>query len=187
VPIPHDCFPEYLTEENVPGCFRCGDSELDGFIVENALDHQKTLMAQTILIKTTGGDVAGYFSLCADALIAEVSQPRSLRKIIRRQCGKSYPSWPALKIGRLGVCLDRQNQGIGSAIIDYVLGMVEEVQAYVGVRFISIDAYTGSEAFYSRLGFERHTLIPEDEGEPTVSMRLDLYKYQNQQSEPQPQ
>lgn len=182
MPIPQDCFPEYLTEANAPSCFDCGDIELNGFLLDDALKHQTTHIAQTILIRTEES-IVGYCSLCADALRAKEAQPLSLKKRIKGQCGKNYPSWPALKIGRLGVCLDRQRQGIGDAMLVYVLGLAEKLEQYLAIRFISVDAYVSSEDFYSRVGFVRHAPQPDDEGHQTVSMRLDLFEYWEQRRE----
>ena len=61
-------------------------------------------------------------------------------------------SYPAVKIGRLGVSVDNKGKSIGSFIIDFV-------KAYFvfnnksGCRFITVDAYSDAIPFYKKNGF----------------------------------
>lgn len=161
---------EALSEGNLPSHYDCGDDDLDDFIVNDALNHQNANVAMTTLVRYKG-EIVGFYSLANDC----ISLDKSEKNRIKKQYNISYTEFPALKICRLGVRKDYQNKGIGKAIVSDVAGFAQELQNWIGLRFVSVDAYKASEGFYTHLGFlvNNH----EDEIDPkdvTISMRLDL-------------
>lgn len=139
---------EVLSEKNQPNDFDCNDEDLNDFIINDALITQENRIAITNLVFNKDSFV-GFFSLACDSINLDKSEVKRLR--VR---GRRYPEYPALKIARLGVCKNHQRCGIGKFIFSVVLGLtVEELQPKIGVRFISVDAYSQSLDFYKNLGF----------------------------------
>ena len=161
---------EPLSEENIPSDFNCGDEDLNDFIINDALDHQNANVAMTALVRFKN-EIVGFYSLATDC----ISLDKKEKARIRKEYGIGYVEYPALKICRLGVCEDSQGNGIGRAMVYDVIGLALDLQEWIGLRFLSVDAYKESQGFYEHLGFllNHH----EDEVDPrdeTVSMRFDL-------------
>lgn len=65
--------------------------------------------------------------------------------------GKSdKKSYPAVKIGRLGVGVNHQNNGMGKAILDYTKDSFVNNNK-TGCNFIVVDAYKDSVDFYKKM------------------------------------
>ncbi|WP_295723643.1 N-acetyltransferase [uncultured Methanobrevibacter sp.] len=66
-----------------------------------------------------------------------------------------YPQYPAIKIGRLAVSKEFQNQHIGSLMIDWVVGFCRNLGNEIGIRFVSVDAYNNTKTvnFYNHNQF----------------------------------
>lgn len=60
----------------------------------------------------------------------------------------TYPYYPAIKIGRIGVSRNYQKKGIGGQIINWVVGLCLKKRNCFGIRFISVDAYSDAKKFY---------------------------------------
>lgn len=89
---------------------------------------------------------------------------------------KRYSSFPAVKIGRLGVRKEYQAQQFGSALMN----MVKEfflTRNRTGCRFITVDAYNREPvtAFYTKNGFQ--FLTSQDEQDETRIMFYDLVRH----------
>ena len=161
---------EPLSEENIPSDFDCGDEDLNDFIANDALGHQNANVAMTTLVKY-GAEIVRFYSLAADC----ISLDRQEKNRVKKDYGIPYTEFPALKICRLAVCEEFQGKGIGRAMVYDVIGLALDFQEWIGLRFLSVDAYHTNQGFYERLGFllNHH----ENEIDPrgaTVSMRLDL-------------
>ena len=89
-------------------------------------------------------EILGYVSILAD-------------KVECKRIGKKgiYPSYPAIKIGRLSVDKHYQNLGIGSEILLSICIMIKELSKDVGISFITIDAYCSARKFYLNNSFEQ--------------------------------
>jgi len=83
---------------------------------------------------------------------------------------------PAVKIGRLATCKDRQCSGVGTELLDFLKVWFTDGNK-TGCRFIVVDAYNNERAirFYDRSGFQ--FLIPSDEDEMTRLMYFDLITF----------
>lgn len=172
-----DCKIERLS--GVPANFDCGDSDLNEFLLEDALPHQNDLLAVTYLIKH-GETVIAYFSVLNDRIAVEQfptkSQFRKLQKLLphRKRCYKSYP---AVKLGRLAVETAFKNQGLGAQLLDYIKILFISGNK-TGCRFITADAYKHAVDFYARSGFVPLSEKPEDS--LTELMYFDLKPYAEQ-------
>jgi len=75
-----------------------------------------------------------------------------------RPNGISYPSAPAIKLGRMGVQTAYRGRGVGPWIIDNVVGLALEIGSKVGVRYVTLDALQRPKllAMYEGYGFLRN-------------------------------
>jgi GNAT superfamily N-acetyltransferase len=85
--------------------------------------------------------------------------------------GKRFKSYPAMKIGRLGVSEKYKGAGIGTMIIDYLKELFISNNR-TGCKYITVDAYNLSLSFYEKNGF--NYLTQSDEGKATRLMYFDL-------------
>lgn len=153
--------------------FNCGDADLNDFLFNDARNYLKELFTVTYILENSEETIA-FFSLLNDRIsINDTDSERFWKK----QFNKSIPfnkrrsSYPAVKIGRLGVNQHFKNQHIGTAIIDYIKQLFI-INNRTGCRFITVDAYKESVNFYSKNDFK--FLTTQDAGEDTRLMYFDL-------------
>jgi GNAT superfamily N-acetyltransferase len=153
--------------------FDCGDNDLNDFLLQDAHNFTKELFAVTYIIENESKSVA-FFSVLNDKISAEefVSN-RKYKSTLRDQFpkNKQFRSYPAVKIGRLGVDLEFQNIGLGTEILDYIK-MLFVNNNRTGCRFITVDAYRQSLHFYEQNNFQ--FLDQKDIDEDTRLMYFDL-------------
>jgi GNAT superfamily N-acetyltransferase len=161
-----------LTEDTVhlTKDFDCDDKELNEFIKEDALDYQSGKIAVTYIMLYSGRPV-GYFCLSNDAVELRGKQKKELAKL-----GKAQKTYPAMKIGRLGVVKTNQRMGIGSFMVKQALGIALLQSRRAGCRFMTVDAYNKEAPLnlYQKNGFQKLIIKEENEGIP---MYMDLKKY----------
>ena len=80
-------------------------------------------------------------------------------------------SYPAAKIGRLGVSESLKGMNIGSMLLKFIK-LYFTTDNKTGCRFITVDAYAAAIPFYLRNGFV--PLNEEDADEPTRLLYFDL-------------
>lgn len=133
--------------------FNCGDTDLNDFLVSDALNYQNELLAVTYLLIDKQSTVSAFFSLSNDALKdQDFEKWNSLsRKIPNRKRRKDYP---AVKIVRIGVDVSFTGQGIGSEIVFFIKNWFT-TENKTGCRFLLVDAYNRTEvlSFYERNDF----------------------------------
>ena len=155
--------------------FDCGDSDLNDFLLNDSCPQLGQLFSVTYLLEKDNKTVA-FFTLVNDKIKLEDSRSKNFwttklgKKIPHNKRRKDYP---AVKIGRLAVNNDYKGFGVGTAILDYIkIWFVEGNKT--GCRFITVDAYTKSLAFYEKNGF--NYLTDKDENDDTRLMYFDLIK-----------
>jgi GNAT superfamily N-acetyltransferase len=137
--------------------FDCGDTDLNGFLFDDAKNYANDLIAVTYIIQDKNKTLA-YFNYLNDK-ISHTDLDGSLSKFSERigaylPIGKgSHKSYPAVKIGRLAVAKDSQIGGLGKMIIDYTKGNFT-TNNKTGCKFITVDAYKKSLGFYEKMGFK---------------------------------
>lgn len=110
------------------------------------------------------GDILAFFSVSNDKITAEqVGSNNRFKKLfrIKMPTGKQYSSYPAVKIGRLGVHHTYQNVGFGGQLLDYIKGMFINMNR-TGCQYITVDAYKQSLRFYEKNGFRYLTESDKD-------------------------
>ena len=124
--------------------FDCGDLDLNEFFLKDSFLNIDNNLSKIYACKYDEKIVA-FFSLSADSI--KINDPLEV----------SYPQYPAIKIGRLGVHKDYQNNSIGTMIIYWVIGFCREIRKDIGVRFISVDAYNDEQV----INFYKNNLFIE--------------------------
>jgi GNAT superfamily N-acetyltransferase len=120
---------------NVAG-FDCGDADLNEFLTVDSQRYRTECLSHT-RIAMHKGTIVGYITLLADSIILKSSEKRHLFDFHRQVF-----TFPALKVGRLGVHRDRQRDGVGKSFLKYAIGVVVRLNQdmNVGCRFITVDA-----------------------------------------------
>ncbi len=158
------------------GDFDCDDSDLNDFLYNDACDHLRQLLAVTYLLMDQDRIIA-FFSVSNDSLISDPRLPginkvwnRLTREIPNEKRRKSFP---AVKLGRLGVIRSMQGKGLGTEIIGW-MKMSFVTQNKTGCRFITVDAYNNPKAlrFYENNEFQYFPV--DDRKKDTRQMYYDL-------------
>jgi len=154
--------------------FCCGDDDLNDFIRGDALAHKKQLIVETYVLKeATLGDPVAFISFCNDS-IPLTQLKRNSKKFL--PMGKRYDNMPAVKIARLGVRSDLQDNNIGTHMINMTKAFFTSDNR-TGCRFITVDAYNTENVrrFYEKNDFQYFR--KQDEDKPTRIMYLDLKRF----------
>lgn len=152
------------------GGFDCGDADLNEFLQKDALRYYDGKIAVSYVL-VSGGRVVGFFCLSNDAVEIRGRDKRKLQKE-----GKAQKTYPSIKIGRFAVDKARQHAGVGSYMIETVIGMALEHSLRMGCRYLTVDAYNkeGVRSFYLKNRFE---VLREEKDKP-VLMYLDIKRIQ---------
>ncbi len=168
------------TEHNILP-FDCGDSDLNEFLLENAIQYQKELLAVTYYLETDNETVL-FFSLSNDKITA-IEHHKSFWRKIRNLFphSKHRKDYPAVKIGRLAV--NKKYQGTGTKLGSHILDCIKYwmiTENKTGCRFITVDAYRNSVPFYLKNGFSFMGKDEENryknENDDTIALYFDLMK-----------
>lgn len=103
---------EKLTLNHDIASFDCGDSDLNDFLVDDAIPFQEKRIATTYIVNINGC-LAAYFSLLNDKISrTDVSKStwRKLKKLFAHR--KHRSNYPAIKIGRFAVSREFASQGL---------------------------------------------------------------------------
>jgi len=117
-----------------------------------------------------GGEVIGFYCLANDTIEVKGKPKRVLKRL-----GKPQRTYPAIKIGRLGIDKGFTGKGVGSRIIEITIGTALAHSDNVGCRYLSVDAYDEPQVirFYEKNGFMR---LKTKEIKKKILMYLDLLK-----------
>ena len=162
--------------------FDCGDSDLNGFLLEtdshiaNARHHTVELLAVTYLLEDMEANrTIAYFSLLNDRIERNITDDKEWKKLSKEIPNiKRRRSHPAVKLGRLAVSCEYQRHGWGERILN-MLKIWFTHNNKTGCRYITVDALKSARKFYEKNGF--HVLVTPDEDEETILMYYDLKKY----------
>jgi GNAT superfamily N-acetyltransferase len=147
--------------------FDCGDEDLNEFLLNDSIDHMKSDISIVYLCKYKK-EVIGYVALSNDSI--EINKED--KEKIKEKYGIFYPYYPAIKVGRLAISKNYQGKGIGTMVIDWVIGLIIELRFKVGIKYIAVDSYSESKTFYENNEFELFELKKERGN--TVQMYLEI-------------
>ena len=170
--------------------FDCGDEDLNAFFQEDAFSYDAQLLGRSYcFLSALEGDIAAVFTLSNSAIrVAELPNSAKRRLVKLIPWVKQGRNYPAVLIGRLGVCRKYRNQKVGSQIIDFIKAWFLSDHNKTGCRFIVVDAYNKEDVlhFYSnennKFSFlfkeesqeKSYNSIPADEALKTRQMYFDL-------------
>ena len=166
-----------LTDQHTIKPFDCGDTDLNEFLFEKAKEFKKAFLATTFLIESESKTVA-YYSIFHDSLNIEeqyFASKNMFKKFLKNLVPhpkRHLKSFPALKIGRLGIDKEYKGIGLGKKIVSYIIIETLNLNDKQACKLITVDAYSESIGFYCNMGFE--FLTSQDEGEDTRQMFFDL-------------
>ncbi|HMH20143.1 MAG TPA: GNAT family N-acetyltransferase [Puia sp.] len=168
--------------------FDCGDEDLNDFLLSKSKHYQIELLAVTYLLENEERTIA-FFSIFNDSLRVqekEFASKSAFKRLLSRLV--THPKrhleyYPALKIGRLGVCNTIKKSGVGTAIINFIISIAMDQNESCACKLITVDAYDKSLGFYEKLGFTYFT--ETDKGKDTRQMYLDLTPIMNASLEEQ--
>jgi ribosomal protein S18 acetylase RimI-like enzyme len=156
--------------------FTC-DPNLDYFLKTQALEfHLKRVDVVTCWMD--GDDVAGYMA----TNMTEIELQSPMRKKLELQgmktteTGKFTPTFPAIKIGMLGVCTTYRRRHLAEEMVTAAVGQAFELSSQVGCRFVIVDSdrNPGALALYRKLDFQEVEGYGEASDRKTVLMYYDL-------------
>jgi len=124
-----------------------------------------------VLVDSTENRICGFATtVCAQLSIQDYAMPEISQ-------GYRYRDYPGIKLARLAVDRRYQGQGLGSKLVDFLLGItITKVQLSAGCRLMLVDSKRNSVKFYQRLGFSSALPATENFKRETVTMWLDLMK-----------
>ena len=147
-----------LTPETEIKPFDCDDTDLNGFLFDDAKNYGTSLLAVTYLLQDEKNTIA-YFAYQNDK-ISHTDIGGGNTKAFAKRVGSFLPlekgefkSYPAVKIGRLAVSTDYKGKGHGKQIIQFTIRYFTEKNK-TGCKFITVDAYKKSLEFYEKMGFK---------------------------------
>ena len=152
------------------------DRDLDDFILNDAESHCRDKIAVTYgLFMEEFPSPLGFATLQNDAIVIEQEgfPPNEV-------AGYPYKSFPAVKIGRLGIAFQHQRKSLGTLFL-VLLKELMCSENRTGCRFITVDARrdkrnkVDATAFYERNGF---ALLPyRAKTSRSVPMYFDLMRF----------
>lgn len=176
--------------------FDCGKQDLTDFFREDALPHHKELFATTYFLqpaRATEENIihpVALVSFLNDSLrVEDIDTSKSTQPFIKKLKKKipfkkrGYKSFPAVKIGRLGVLNKHKGENFGTILLNLTKEFFV-TNNKTGCRLLTVDAYNDPEErsdkyplgktinFYLKNGFE--FLTQDDMQEKTRIMWFDL-------------
>jgi GNAT superfamily N-acetyltransferase len=138
--------------------FDCGDPDLNDFILNEASNYRKALLAVTyVAVDTEVNKIVAYFSSLANDRVSltDFENLTEFNRFRRHRFvnEKRIKSYPAAKICRLAVSKSAQGRDIGSNLL-YFIKSFFLLDNKTGCRFLTVDAYSEAVNFYKKLGFE---------------------------------
>jgi hypothetical protein len=161
--------------------FDCGDADITEWLRDDSINYQSEKMANTYLF-VDGGLIIAYFCISNDCLNDEGEDRGYTNRIWNRFHRKTdlpntkrIRSYPAVKIGRLGVCLEQQKTGIAYELMDFIKGF-SVLNHKPACRLLLLDAYNKPRQvnYYLANGFQ--FLLDSDEASGKRIMYYDLHK-----------
>jgi len=136
--------------------FDCGDYDLNDFILNESTFFLKEKLAVSYVLKdkVEAQNVVAFFSLSNDKIsITDFENKTKYNRFSKRfNNRKRLKSYPAVKIGRIGVSNSMKRKNIGSFLMNYIKTFFINDNK-TGCRFLTVDAYADAIPFYLKNGF----------------------------------
>lgn len=168
-----------LTSEDARKPFDCGDADLNDFFLNDSAGHSRQLLSVTYALENESETIA-FFSVLNDRIQKEECD-RGIFKLLAKMMpsGKRYGSYPAVKVGRLGVHKAHQRKNIGTDIMNYIKMYFVDERQKTGCRFTTVDAYNNECTINFYLKNEFKFLTEKDSKSDHRTMYFDLMPISN--------
>jgi len=146
--------PESLDAGHEVSRFDSGESELDTWLKQSAMDGQKKGTGRTF-VWVVEGDVhrraVAYYTLAAHVIE---------REQLSKKLGRGMPrQLPGVLLGRLALDVSLHGRGLGGVVLAEAISRVVDVSAQLGARYLVVDAlHVRAADFYGHYGF---TPVPD--------------------------
>lgn len=134
--------------------FHCNRKNLDDFLVKSALTFHTNHLGFTNLVFHKEYDgLVGYFTLSNDALHLETAESFELGL----DSDISLGAFPAIKIGKFAVQSNLQKKGVGTAMMNLLVGECLDSGSLSAARLLVTDAVNENDVlgFYGKCGFQK--------------------------------
>jgi GNAT superfamily N-acetyltransferase len=163
-----------LKDHNYLKVFNCQDDDLNEYFKVDSLKHKKELLTETYTLTESTDKTCfpvALIDLCNDSIRREKFNKVNELKSFSTQ--KNYPSYPAVKITRLGVHHEFQRNNIGSFLLN-ITKQFFITDNRTGCRFLTVDAYNRDNIlkFYTKNDFQ--FFYDKDKNRKTRAMFFDL-------------
>ena len=143
---------DYIIEPLGPNhdraAFSCGVPSLDEYLQRQASQDQKRNLAAVFILTPDGKSVAGFYTLSAHAIEADMLPDDLARKLPR------FPI-PATLLGRMAIAQTMRGQGLGEFLLLHSLERALQASRQVASWAVLVDAKEGAREFYIK-----HDFIP---------------------------
>lgn len=170
-----DCRVRRLHEGESINNFDCGDEDLNDFLINESSLYRNALLSVTYVVEDKKTEeVIAYFSLSNDKIsISDFENKTDFNRFRKHKFvnEKRLRSYPAIKIGRLGIAKIAQHKSIGTYLLEFIAEFFL-IDNKSGCRFVTVDAYVDAIPFYIKNDFQ--FLNNDDEDKRTRVMFFDL-------------
>ena len=130
--------------------FSCGKISLDDYLNKQmSQDIRNRASTAYVLVNTPNLDILGYYTISASAIDLVDIDKDSVKKL------PSYPSLPAMLIGRLAIDENHKGKGYGSLLLVDSLKTILDLSKKVGICAVVVDALDQDALrFYQKFGFK---------------------------------
>jgi len=166
--IAHGVFFEKIDPEKHTAmiqAFDCGHKDTNEFIKESAPIYEKENLGRTYLIINSEGKVHCFVTIAMGAL--KFKDPELALSL---DSSEKPSQLPALRIARLGTCVDDQGKGYGTLALQAIVKIFQLLQERIGARFIIVDAVPERVDWYVKRGFK--SLYSDPTGHATLPLYL---------------
>ena len=145
---------EPLNEGHDRAAFACGEEALDRYLRTQATqDIRRRIATCFVAIEGATGKLAAYYTIASASIPTPLLPPEIVKRLPR------YPTFPAVRIGRLAVDLKFRGRGLGAAMLADAASRT--LQAPPAVFALLVDAKNeDAVTFYQRHGFRSFASQP---------------------------
>jgi hypothetical protein len=143
--------------------FTCKDKDVETFLRQKALEHERRNKSRTYLITDGNGSIIAYYTLAMKILTFASSVSKARIKNLDG-FSKDVTATPALLIGQFGKDERKARDIPGSALMEMCLNTAHLIHTLVGGRFTLIECLDIEKvvSFYERHGFSVLQRDPRD-------------------------
>jgi predicted N-acetyltransferase YhbS len=135
--------------------FRCGNEQLDRWLVRYAGQNERRDAARTFVATTDESVIYGYYTLVAGQLEHHEATAKT-----RQGLSRHFPI-PVAILARLAIVSSKHGRGLGASLLSDALRRVCHASEQVAVRAVVVHAIDeGAATFYQQFGFRALSATP---------------------------